>query len=270
MVDDGIILIKYFLNVSRDEQTRRLESRIDDPRKIWKLSPTDLKSYGRRYAYLRARDTMIVQTGSGWAPWHVVDNDDKKRGRLNIITHLLSQIPYEPPGAHGREDAQAAEPQRVRRTGVVAAQHTDALLRHRGEDPTMTERVDTSRRGRHRHEVVRAGTAGGAGTARRRSRAGAVRGQSPGVVAAERTQRAPGRADDAGLAAVPVPVPELHADHPRGGGRRLDGDRRALDGSRRPRDHGRERAGGDAPAGQGGERDERVAVDAQSIGSGPS
>ena len=98
MVDDGIILIKYFLNVSRDEQTRRLESRIDDPRKVWKLSPTDLKSYSRRYAYLQARDTMLVETSSGWAPWHIVDNDDKKRGRLNIITHLLSQIPYKPPG----------------------------------------------------------------------------------------------------------------------------------------------------------------------------
>ena len=98
MVDDGIILIKYFLNVSRDEQTRRLENRIDDPRKIWKLSPTDLKSYSRRYAYLQARDAMIVETSSGWAPWHIVDNDDKKRGRLNIITHLLSQIPYEPLG----------------------------------------------------------------------------------------------------------------------------------------------------------------------------
>ncbi len=96
MVDDGIILIKYFLNVSRDEQTRRLESRIDDPRKIWKLSPTDLKSYSRRYDYLRARDAMFVASNSGWAPWHIVDNDDKKRGRLNIISHLLSQIPYEP------------------------------------------------------------------------------------------------------------------------------------------------------------------------------
>ena len=96
MVDDGIILIKYFLNVSLDEQTRRLESRIDDPRKYWKLSPTDLKSYHHRYDYLRARDEMFAATSTGWAPWHVVDNDDKKRGRLNIITHLLSQIPYKP------------------------------------------------------------------------------------------------------------------------------------------------------------------------------
>ena len=96
MVDDGIILIKYFLNVSRDEQTRRLENRIDDPRKIWKLSPMDLKSYRRRYDYLRARDAMFLASNSEWAPWHIVDNNDKKRGRLNIITHLLSQIPYEP------------------------------------------------------------------------------------------------------------------------------------------------------------------------------
>ena len=96
MVDDGIILIKYFLNVSRDEQTQRLESRIDDPRKNWKLSPTDLKSYGHRYDYLRASDAMFVATNTEWAPWHIVDNDDKKRGRLNIISHLLSQIPYKP------------------------------------------------------------------------------------------------------------------------------------------------------------------------------
>jgi len=96
MVDDGIILIKYFLNVSIEEQTRRLESRIDDPRKYWKLSPTDLKSYSRRYDYLRARDAMFAATNTEWAPWHIVDNDDKKRGRLNIISHLLGQIPYTP------------------------------------------------------------------------------------------------------------------------------------------------------------------------------
>ena len=103
MVDDGIILIKYFLNVSREEQTRRLESRIDDPRKIWKLSSTDLKSYSRRYDYLRARDAMFLASSSAWAPWHIVDNEDKKRGRLNIITHFLSQIPYESVPAHERK-----------------------------------------------------------------------------------------------------------------------------------------------------------------------
>ena len=96
MVDSGIILIKYWLNVSVEEQTRRLESRIEDPRKVWKLSPTDLKSYSRHYDYCRARDTMLAATDTAWAPWYVVDNNDKKRGRLNIISHLLGQIPYEP------------------------------------------------------------------------------------------------------------------------------------------------------------------------------
>ncbi len=94
MVDNGIILIKYWLNVSVEEQTRRLENRIEDPRKVWKLSPTDLKSYSRHFDYCRARDTMIAATDTEWAPWFVVDNDDKKRGRLNIISHLLSQMPY--------------------------------------------------------------------------------------------------------------------------------------------------------------------------------
>ena len=96
MVDSGIILIKYWLNVSVEEQARRLENRIDDPRKIWKLSPTDLKSYSRRYDYCRARDAMLAATDTSWAPWFVAHNDDKKRGRLNIISHLLEQIPYEP------------------------------------------------------------------------------------------------------------------------------------------------------------------------------
>ena len=96
MVDSGIILIKYWLNVGVDEQTRRLENRIEDPRKIWKLSPTDLKSYSRHFEYCQARDVMLAATDTEWAPWYVADNDDKKRGRLNIISHLLSQIPYDP------------------------------------------------------------------------------------------------------------------------------------------------------------------------------
>jgi polyphosphate kinase 2 len=96
MVDNDILLLKYWLNVSVDEQTRRLGNRISDPRKIWKLSPTDLKSYSRHYDYCRARDAMLAATDTAWAPWFVVDNDDKKRGRLNIISHLLSQIPYTP------------------------------------------------------------------------------------------------------------------------------------------------------------------------------
>ncbi len=96
MVDSGIILIKYWLEVSADEQTRRLESRIHDGRKVWKLSPMDLKSYTHWYDYSRARDAMIEATDTGWAPWYLAHTDDKKRARLNIITHLLSQIPYEP------------------------------------------------------------------------------------------------------------------------------------------------------------------------------
>ncbi|MEI6363091.1 MAG: polyphosphate kinase 2 [Actinomycetes bacterium] len=96
MVDNGIIVIKYWLNVSVAEQTRRLGNRIEDPRKIWKLSPTDLKSYSRHFEYCKARDVMLASTDTAWAPWWVVDNDDKKRGRLNIISHLLSQVPYTP------------------------------------------------------------------------------------------------------------------------------------------------------------------------------
>ena len=97
MVDNGIILIKYWLNVGVEEQTRRLADRIEDPRKIWKLSPTDLKSYSRHYEYCKARDRMLAATDTAWAPWYIVDNNDKKRGRLNIISHLLSQIPYQAP-----------------------------------------------------------------------------------------------------------------------------------------------------------------------------
>ena len=96
MADDGILLLKYWLEVSAGEQTRRLESRIHDPRKIWKLSDMDLKSYSRWYDYSRARDAMFAATDTAWAPWYIAHTDDKKRGRLNIISHLLSQVPYKP------------------------------------------------------------------------------------------------------------------------------------------------------------------------------
>jgi polyphosphate kinase len=95
VVESGIKLTKYWLEVSEKEQTRRLEGRIDDPRKIWKLSPMDLKSYSRWYDYSRARDDMFEATDTPWAPWHVVRSDDKRRARLNVISHLLAQIPYE-------------------------------------------------------------------------------------------------------------------------------------------------------------------------------
>jgi polyphosphate kinase 2 len=94
MVDSGIILIKYWLEVSPDEQTRRLNDRIDDPRKIWKLSPMDLESYRRWYDFSRARDAMLAATDKPFAPWYVVRSDDKRRMRLNVIAHLLGRIPY--------------------------------------------------------------------------------------------------------------------------------------------------------------------------------
>jgi polyphosphate kinase 2 len=95
MVESGIILLKYWLEVSEEEQTRRLEGRIDDPRKIWKLSPMDLKSYSKWDEYTRARDEMFFATDTEFAPWYVVHSDDKKRARLNLITHLLKHIPYQ-------------------------------------------------------------------------------------------------------------------------------------------------------------------------------
>ena len=95
IIESGIILLKYWLEVSEKEQTRRLESRKDDGRKIWKLSPMDLKSYSRWYDYSRARDEMFKATDTPWAPWYVIRSEDKRRARLNVITHLLKQIPYE-------------------------------------------------------------------------------------------------------------------------------------------------------------------------------
>ncbi len=97
MVDSGIILLKYWLEVGQEAQTQRIESRIDDPRKVWKLSPMDLKSYSCWYDYSRARDEMLAATNTDFAPWHVADSNKKKRARLNIISHLLEQIPYESP-----------------------------------------------------------------------------------------------------------------------------------------------------------------------------
>jgi polyphosphate kinase 2 len=122
MTDSGILLLKYWLEVSPDEQTRRLESRINDPRKIWKLSDMDLKSYSRWYDYSRARDAMFAASDTAWAPWFVAHTDDKMRGRLNIISHLLSQVPYKPP-AH----REITLPKRQRPGGYV---EPDQPLRH--------------------------------------------------------------------------------------------------------------------------------------------
>jgi polyphosphate kinase 2 len=95
IIESGIILVKYWLEVSQENQTVRFEERINDYKKIWKLSPMDLESHRRWYDYSRARDEMFAATDTPEAPWYVVDSNDQKRGRLNCITHFLSLIPYE-------------------------------------------------------------------------------------------------------------------------------------------------------------------------------
>ena len=96
IVDNGIILLKYWLEVGDKEQERRFRARINDPVRQWKLSPMDLPSRERWYDYSRARDQMLAATDTDYAPWHIVSSDDKKRARLNLITHLLKQLPYDP------------------------------------------------------------------------------------------------------------------------------------------------------------------------------
>jgi len=95
IVNSGIILLKYWLEVSPEEQTRRLRDRFKDGRKLWKLSPMDLKSYSRWYDYSRARDAMFEATDTGWAPWHAVHSNDKKKARLAILRHILDSVPYQ-------------------------------------------------------------------------------------------------------------------------------------------------------------------------------
>ena len=94
IVDSGIILLKFWLDVSPDEQTRRLQSRIEDGRKVWKLTAMDLKSYSKWDEYTKARDDMFKYTHSEWAPWIVAQSDDKKKARLNIISEFLKRVPY--------------------------------------------------------------------------------------------------------------------------------------------------------------------------------
>ena len=95
IVDGGIILIKFWLEVGKEEQERRFAARIDDPIRQWKLSPMDIESWARWYDYSRARDIMLDATDTKHAPWYIVRSDDEKRARLNCISHLLSLIPYE-------------------------------------------------------------------------------------------------------------------------------------------------------------------------------
>ena len=95
LVEDGIILLKYWLSVSDTEQERRFRDRSQDPMKRWKLSALDLKARTRFVDYSRAKDAMFVHTDTAWAPWFVVEADDKRRARINCISHALSKIPYE-------------------------------------------------------------------------------------------------------------------------------------------------------------------------------
>ncbi len=95
IINSGVILVKYWLEVSQKNQTERFQERIDDYRKIWKLSPMDLESHRRWYDFSRARDAMFAATDTPESPWYVVDSNDQRRGRLNCIAHLLSLIPYE-------------------------------------------------------------------------------------------------------------------------------------------------------------------------------
>jgi polyphosphate kinase 2 len=108
LVNNGIILLKYWFDVSEKEQHKRFLARIEDPSKRWKLSPMDLESHRRWYDYSRARDAMLAATDTEIAPWYIVPSDDKKRARLNCIAHLLScipykEIPYKPPKLPGRQ-----------------------------------------------------------------------------------------------------------------------------------------------------------------------
>ncbi|MFA6957265.1 MAG: polyphosphate kinase 2 [Thermoanaerobaculia bacterium] len=118
MVESGIILLKYWLEVSPEEQTRRLKARIEDGRKIWKLTGMDLKSYSRWYDYSRARDDMFEATDTDFAPWRVALSDDKKKARLNIISDILKRIPYK------EIDAEKVElPKRQKPEGYKETKH---------------------------------------------------------------------------------------------------------------------------------------------------
>jgi polyphosphate kinase 2 len=117
-VDSGIQIIKYWFEVSMEEQTRRFQDRINDPRKLWKLSPMDLESHRLWYDYSRARDAMFAATDTDFCPWHVVHADDKRRARLNCISHLLSLIPYK-----DVTPERQVLPKRQKRGGYVESDH---------------------------------------------------------------------------------------------------------------------------------------------------
>jgi polyphosphate kinase 2 (PPK2 family) len=110
LVEDGVILVKYWLSVGNAEQERRFRARIQDPMRQWKLSPIDLEARRRWYEYSRARDAMFVASDTAHAPWYVVRADDKRRARLNCISHLLSVIPYEDVVRHEKVELPKRDP----------------------------------------------------------------------------------------------------------------------------------------------------------------
>lgn len=133
-VDSGILLFKYWLEVSPEVQTERLKGRIHDKRKVWKLSPMDIKSYTRWNDYTKARDDMFEATDTDFAPWYIAHSDDKKQVRIDIITHLLSQIPYEEVPMKKvklpKRNAKPDDPEKMKYRRVIPS----AVLQNSGKD----------------------------------------------------------------------------------------------------------------------------------------
>jgi polyphosphate kinase len=122
--NEGIMLVKYWLSVSDEEQERRFEKRLSDPRKRWKFSPTDLQARARWVDYAEAKDRMFAVTDTEESPWHVVEADDKRTARLNLISHLLSIVPYE----HVDEGKRPKLPPRQKRKYVRRPRETERLV----------------------------------------------------------------------------------------------------------------------------------------------
>ena len=125
--NDGIILVKYWLSVSDDEQERRFKKRLADPRKRWKFSPIDLQARARWVDYAEAKDRMFAYTDVEHSPWYVVEGDDKRAARLNLIDHLLSIVPYE----HVQDDHRVKLPERQQRTYLRPPKRTEHLVPER-------------------------------------------------------------------------------------------------------------------------------------------
>ena len=128
LVSQGIILLKYWLEVSKKEQHKRFLARIEDPSKRWKLSPMDLESHRRWYDYSRARDAMLAATNTPASPWFIVPSDDKKRARLNCIDPHTQQHPVRGDSLYTSEASPTAKTERVRRAEADASKRPAALV----------------------------------------------------------------------------------------------------------------------------------------------